>query len=496
MSQDRCKAVDFGVFLDLWNVTQNQQTPIIHFRMANWLQKSVTHGHRRLLLQAFRASGKSTLGGLFSAWMLYKDPDLRILVLAAESSLSQKMARTIRKVIERHPLTTHLKPDQPDQWAADSFTIQRSRVSRDPSVLARGLYANTTGTRADVIICDDVEVPNTCDTAEKREQLRDRLLENDFILTPDGLMLYIGTPHHYHSIYAKDARPEFGEQQVFLKNYQRLSIAILSKDGQSQWPERYTLDDIDDLMRRSGPSRFTSQMMLVPTNFEDNRLNPHLLNRYDDDLVSREIQQALVLSIGGKKIVSASSWWDPSFAGNKNDRSVLAIVFTDEDGNQYLHKVAYLKGTPDSQDMDEASFQCKQICALAQQYFLPSVAVEVNGIGKFLPAILRKELALAKVPCAVIEKHSSQSKDLRILEAFDAVMAARSLFVHRDVYETPFIKELEDWRPGLKTARDDGLDAAAGALLLEPLRIRRYYGAARRFWRSSRQHILKSNFEV
>jgi hypothetical protein len=31
--------------------------------------------------------------------------------------------------------------------------------------------------RADVIICDDVEVPNTCDTPGKRLDLRQRLSE-------------------------------------------------------------------------------------------------------------------------------------------------------------------------------------------------------------------------------------------------------------------------------------------------------------------------------
>lgn len=116
---------DFGVFLALWNASQNHQTPTIHFRIARWLQKCTVHGHRRLLLQAFRASGKSTIAGIFCAWSLYRDPDMRILVLSAESKLAQKMVRTIRKIIERHPLTKSLRPDVPDQWASDSFTVKR-----------------------------------------------------------------------------------------------------------------------------------------------------------------------------------------------------------------------------------------------------------------------------------------------------------------------------------------------------------------------------------
>ena len=55
--------------------------------------------------------------------------------------------------------------------------------------------------RADLIICDDVEVPNTCNTSKKRIALRDKLRELDFILSPNGTMIYIGTPHTLDTIY-------------------------------------------------------------------------------------------------------------------------------------------------------------------------------------------------------------------------------------------------------------------------------------------------------
>ncbi|MDR0727234.1 MAG: hypothetical protein LBF37_04200 [Rickettsiales bacterium] len=59
--------------------------------------------------------------------------------------------------------------------------------------------------RADLIICDDVEVPNTSNTSGKRdENLRNRLRELDFILSPNGAMIYIGTPHTMDTIYRVD----------------------------------------------------------------------------------------------------------------------------------------------------------------------------------------------------------------------------------------------------------------------------------------------------
>jgi hypothetical protein len=494
MAQEHCKPCDFGVFLALWNGIQNYTTPSIHFHIATWLQKCWERGDRRLVLQAFRASGKSTIAGLFSAWLLYRDPDLRILVLSAESSLSKKMVRTIRKIVEKHPLLYHLKPHQADEWAVDGFTVNRTRVGRDPSVLARGLYANTTGTRADIIICDDVEVPNTCDTADKREKLRERLTENNFILVPGGLQIYIGTPHTYYSIYATDTRKEIGEEQPFLKGYRRMTLPVLKKNGKSAWPERYPPDEIEKFRLQSGPGKFASQMMLEPVNLTNARLDPAQLKPYDTELVAEEVQRKLVLKLCGKKLVSSSAWWDPAFGSAGGDSSVLAIAYTDEEGHQWLHRVCYLTVQGNE---DEATLQCRLVAQICKSLYVPSVTVETNGIGKFLPAILRKHMEEQGTPCAVLEFFNKKAKTDRILEAFETVMAAKSLHVHASVYETPFIREMQEWRPSLKSARDDGLDAAAGALWCEPVRIPRSFTPAQRLWYpGGGGHTAKTDFNA
>ena len=104
--------------------------------------------------------------------------------------------------------------------------------------------------------------------------------------------------------------------------------------------------------------------------------------------------------------------------------------------------------------------------------YLPAVTLETNGIGRFLPGLLRNQLRALDLPCAVIEKCSSRGKDLRIVDAFDAVLAAGRLAAHRSVWDTPFIEEMHDWRPGCKN-RDDGLDTVGGCLLSEPVRLPR-----------------------
>ncbi|MGE4220292.1 MAG: phage terminase large subunit, partial [Alphaproteobacteria bacterium] len=466
--------VTFLEFIVAWNAVQGMDTPALHRRIARWLARRRAAGDTRLLLLAFRASGKSTLVGLFCAWLLLCDPDLRILVLAAEGDLAAKMVRNIRRILERHPFTPHLKPRRLEQWAADRFTIARPRELRDPSVLARGIGANVTGSRADIVICDDVEVPNTCDTAAKRADLRERLAEIDYILVPGGMQLYAGTPHSYYSLYADTARAETGETQPFLDGFARLALPLLDTAGRSTWPERFDAAAVAALRRRHGPSKFRSQMQLIPELPAGGRLDPDLLCRYEDDLAYAERNGLVELSLQGRALVSATCWWDPAFGAQGGDRSVAAVLYTDAEGRYWLHRLRYLATVPQGGET-HAVLQCRQVAALAAETFVPAVTVETNGVGRFLPSLLRRELAAAGVGCAVVETASRMPKALRIAGAFDAVLAARNLYAHAQVWDTPFAMEMREWRPdgAERAGSDDGLDAVAGCLLAEPVRLHR-----------------------
>jgi len=423
---------------------------------------------------AFRNSGKSTLAGIFVAWLLHCDPALRIIVLSADHALAARMVRNVKRIIEHHPMTQALKPSQPDQWASDRFTVRRDRELRDPSVLAKGIGANITGSRADIVICDDVEVPNTCDTAGKREDLRQRLSDIDFVLEPAGTQLFIGTPHTYFTIYADTVRAEVEESAPFLAGFERLEIPLLDEAGKSQWPERFSSEVIDALRLKSGPNRFNSQMMLKAVNVVEGRLDPDLLRVYDEDLVYVESNREARLTLGGRRLVSASCWWDPAYgAPGSGDASVIAVVYTDEQGTYWLHGIEYLDHDPGLvEKVDEATQQCRKVAKFLRKHHLPAVRLETNGLGRFLPGLLRREIVNEGLGCSVIEEVSRHTKSKRILNAFDALLSAGRLYAHRRIWDTPFPMEMREWRPHA-SGRDDGLDAVSGCLLNEPVRLPR-----------------------
>ncbi|MBR3930884.1 MAG: phage terminase large subunit [Alphaproteobacteria bacterium] len=201
----------FYDFLDEWNRVLGLKTPRHHRQILEFLYGVLCDSPHRGLLMAFRHSGKSTVVGIFAACVLYLYPQTRILILSAESGLSTRMVSHIRHILENHPWCSNLVPSNKKEWSMGRITVNRPIGIREPSVICQGIHGNITGMRADLIICDDVEVPNTSNTLQKRADLRERLRELDFILSPTGAMVYIGTPHTHDTIYRTDT----GQGELF-----------------------------------------------------------------------------------------------------------------------------------------------------------------------------------------------------------------------------------------------------------------------------------------
>jgi hypothetical protein len=272
----------------------------------------------------------------------------------------------------------------------------------------------------------------------------------------------------------------------------------LNAKQQSVWPSRFSNESIQLLREKTGESYFQSQMMLVPQNISESRLESKALQFYDDELEFRESNNEKSLWIGKHKLISAIAFWDPAFASSikKGDESILAILFTSSEQKYFLHHIESIK-TKHVDVESEAVQQCQTISGLLKEFQISEIAIETNGIGKFLPSLLRREISAVKLACKVTELTSRRAKKLRILEAFEAVLAARSLFVKRSNEAQKFKTQCAEWRPD-QHGMDDRLDAVAGALLLQPAKFKFNITGNRQSaeWRGIKQIILKdTNFK-
>jgi hypothetical protein len=349
---------------------------------------------------------------------------------------------------------------------------------------AVGIGGNITGSRADLVICDDVEVPKNSDTAHKRSELREKLSEISYVLGPQGAQLYVGTPHSYYSIYADEARTEIGEAAPFLAGFSRFELPIVKKDGTSNWPERFDAAAIAAMRARTPERKFQSQMMLEMMAPVAGILDPAKLRFYDGASEIDYGNGRMTLRVTGRTMVASACHFDPSFGARHGDGAVVACVYVCDQGEYWLHDMVWLRAS-DPGDMaessntpwrDEASQLCGQVANFMACNHLPSVRVETNGIGRFLPNILRRELKSIGWAASVVEHYESANKATRIEDAFGAVLGAGLLHVHRDVCQTPFLRQMRDWHPDNSNANkgaDDGLDAVAGCILHDPVRLPR-----------------------
>lgn len=89
-----------------------------------------------------------------------------------------------------------------------------------------------------------------------------------------------------------------------------------------------------------------------------------------------------MMMLGDKRIVSATCKLDPSSGKTKSDVSAVALVLSDENGKLYWHRSVALTGdiclTDDNGQVTGG--QAWQLADIIEEFKLPSVIVETNGI--------------------------------------------------------------------------------------------------------------------
>ena len=143
-----------------------------------------------------------------------------------------------------------------------------------------GITGQMTGSRAHLMVFDDVEVPLNSATDMQREKLLQLVTEAESILVPEesARILFLGTPQSTYTIYRKLAERSYrpfvwpARYPRDMANYEGLLapqlVADLEKDPELAWKPTDTRFDERDLMDREaamGRSNFHLQFQLDTT---------------------------------------------------------------------------------------------------------------------------------------------------------------------------------------------------------------------------------------
>jgi len=299
---------DFRKFLFvIWKHLNLPDPTPVQYDIAYNLQ----HGDKRMIIQAFRGVGKSWVTSAYVVWLLYMNPQLNILVVSASKSRSDDFTTFTLRLISEMDILAHLRPKTDQRQSKISFDVAPAAASHAPSVKSVGISGQLAGSRADVIVADDIEVPNNSMTQGMRDKLSEAVKEFDAILKPDGRIIYLGTPQNQESLYNKlpdrgykvsiwPARYPNTDQTVGYgsKLARLISNAMAANDllvGEPTDPARFSEFDLLEREASYGRSGFALQFML------DTRLS-------DAEKYPRKVSYLIVMDIPTQEAPEKVSW--------------------------------------------------------------------------------------------------------------------------------------------------------------------------------------------
>ena len=457
---------DFKLFLQaLWNELDLPNPTRAQYAIADYLQ----HGPKRLQIQAFRGVGKSWITGAFVLWTLFNNSEKKIMIISASKERADNMSIFLQKLIIETPWLAHLRPKSDDsRWSRISFDVACS-PHQAPSVKSVGITGQLTGSRADLMILDDIEVPGNSMTEFMREKLLQLCTEAESILTPknDSRIMFLGTPQTTFTVYRKLAERAYkpfvwpARYPRKVSQYEGLLAPQLVDDidqGAEKWDVTDDRFDNDDLIEREasmGRSNFMLQFMLdtslsdaekFPLKCSDlivTSVNP---STAPESIVwcsdpQNVIKDLPIVGLPGDYFYSPmqlQGTWDPyqeticsvDPSGRGSDETAAAFI-SQRNGFLYLHDMrAYRDGYSDNTLLD--------ILKGCKKYGVTKLLIETNFGDGIVSELFRKHLQQTKQAIDIEEVRANVRKEDRIIDSLEPILNQHRLVIDRSVIEWDF----------------------------------------------------------
>lgn len=461
------KLKDFRNFLYyVWHsLDQIKKDPTpIQYDIADFMQ----NGPKRGVIQGFRGVGKSWICSAFVTHQLFVDPTKNILVISASKTRADDFSTFTLRLLHELELLKHLKPKTDQRFSKVSFDVGPAPASHAPSVKSLGITSQLTGSRADLIIADDIEVPTNSATQSMRDKLSEQIKEFDAILKPSdkSKIMFLGTPQCEDSVYKK-----LGERGYDLKvwtseavttktnelvyNSSVSSLCINDEDeGEPTEPTRFGEFDLNERKISYGSTGYALQFMLNPSLSDIDRfplkLGNLIIHDIDNDVAPEKLVWAQSpdlewtnlpcvglrgdrfyrpMKIVGDMIPYTGSVMSIDPSGRGKDETGYAVVKM-LNGNLYVPEAGGLTGGYEETTLNS-------LVQIAKRNKVNKIVIESNfGDGMFnqlLSPILRREY-----PCSIEEVRHSQQKEKRIIDTLEPLLGGHRLVIDPKVIESDY----------------------------------------------------------
>ena len=457
---------DFRNFLYLvWKHLNLPDPTELQYDIADYMQ----HGPKRSTIMAFRGVGKSWICSAYVVHQLLLDPTKNVLVVSASKNRADDFSTFTLKIIHDIPILKQLKPTEHQRFSKIAFDVGPAPASHAPSVKSLGISSQLTGSRADIIVADDVEVPNNSATQGMRDKLDEQVKEFEAILKPldSSRVLFLGTPQCEDSIYNKlrergyNARiwpSEYPDESEVISNYGG-DLAPLIADNIDETtvstttePLRFTDIDLEERKMSYGRTGYALQFMLNPKLSDADRyplkINDLIIMDVDVDTAPEKVLWSSDPDQADRTLpnvgLSGDRYKRPAKTVGDNvpyTGSVLSIDPSgrgkDETGYAVVKMLNGQLFVPDAGGIrggyDEVTL--KRLVSIAKDNKVNKVVIESNfGDGMFMELI--KPLFRTTYPVTIEEVRHNKQKELRIVDVMEPVLNS-----HRLIFDPSVIND-------------------------------------------------------
>jgi len=447
----------------------------IHKKVFNWLQSTKA---ANLLLLLPRSHMKSHCMAVWVAWMVTKDPATTVLYLSATTTLAEAQLLEIKgimtsEVYQRYwPEMIHPEEGKREKWSTGAIAVDHPKRKlenvRDFTIFAAGLTTNTTGLHCEILVCDDVVVPDNAYTDEGRRKTAAACSQMASILNAGGIIRACGTRYHpadQYSIWKEQTMPLFNDSGEIVGDEDLWDILeeVVEKDGIFLWPRTARSDgkffgfDRQELARISAlytdRTQFYAQYYNDPNDPESRRLDYSRFQYYDKKFL--EYRAGKWYFQGNRLNVYAAI--DFAFSlKTKADSTAIVVLGVDAEYNYYVLDIARFKS-------DKINDYYREVEELHQKWEFPKLRAEVNVAQAVIARDLKERFKQAGSRLR-IEEHRPTRGDGKKEERIAAVLEPRYENQHIWHYKGGYIPMLEEELILARPKHDDIKDCLAACV--------------------------------
>jgi len=470
---------DFRNFVrDVWTFLNLPEPTWIQDDICVWLASGKTP--KRSITEAFRGIGKSWLTVALVIWMLYWCPQYRILVVSASKDAANEFSTFCFRLINEMPGLSHLRPRIGQRDSKIAFDVAEATPDKAPSVKSLGVTSQLTGSRADIVVLDDIEIPSNSLTQAMRAKLAEQIKEIDAILkpVPHARVIVLGTPQCEQSVYnvmqtrgyvariwpsrfpTEDECNEYGSR-LAPTIAARMAGTVEALTGQPTDPKRFTDTDLAERALSYGKAGYAMQFQLRTKLADAERyplkvrdfivMNCDLTNAPEKPIWCNDREHILStlpnaamngdfyyspMALVGKWIPYTGIVMSIDPAGRGKDETsycVLAML----NGYLYILACGGLQGGYDEHVL-------RKLVSIAKAFAVKHVVIEANfGDGMFT-SLLNPYFLKDSYPVTLEEVKHSVQKEKRILDTLEPLMGTKRIVIDQGVIEAD-LKTISDY---------------------------------------------------